>query len=127
MGLAFNYKILVAEEFYIINYELKIMLQKNGFHVIEDSGKGMLNTIETKSPDFIITCVSALKKNNEETIIQSLLSDNKTVNTTDTIVFDNNMKPLIRYPKPFNSNDIVNFILKHINHNLKSNYHENNH
>jgi hypothetical protein len=126
MDLAFNYRILVAEEFCLINYELKMMLQKNGFQVIEDSGKGMLSTIETKSPDFIITCISALKKIKEETIIQSLLSHNEAVNTTDTIVLDSNMKPIVRYPKPFNSNDIINFILKHINLNLKSNYHENN-
>jgi hypothetical protein len=125
MDLAFNYRILVAEEFCLINYELKKMLKKNGFHVIEDSGKGMSNTIDTMSPHFIITCVSALKKIKEDGILRSLSFDNESIDTTDTIVFDGTMKPLVKYPKPFNSNDIINFIITYLNLNLKSTYHEN--
>lgn len=116
MNQAFNnYRILVAEEFCLINYEIKLLLKKQGFHVIEAPGEsGFLDTLKNQSPDFIITCLASLNKaTDKEHVLKTLLLSNDN-DTTDTIIFDGQMNALMKYPKPYNAHDMINYIIDHL-------------
>jgi hypothetical protein len=124
MTTSLNYKILVAEELSILNYDIKCRLKKNGFGIIERTPQDdILKLMRTKTPDLIITSLSLLKKiMPARDLYNIIMAGNTMIQTSDTVIFDKEMCPLIRYPKPFDSNDILAFIYKHLN-NLN---HENN-
>ena len=130
MNRALNYTILVADENYLVNYEIKRLFQKNGFITIEKTKQDdILNLIKTQSPDFTITCLALLiKEKFPADCIKSIFQNNYFKGSSDTILLDNKNKLLARYTKPFNPNDILNFILKHLNNTPQSKIkqHENN-
>jgi hypothetical protein len=118
MENAFNYRILVAEELCVINFEIKLLLRKQGFHVIETSGlTNFIDIIKNQAPDFIITCQANLKKiADKENNLRTLLVSNEN-RMTDTIILDNKMNTLMRYSKPYNAKDMINYIIQHLNIN----------
>lgn len=126
MNRTLNYTILVADENYLVNYEIKRLFQKNGFITIEKTKEDdLLNLFKTKSPDFIITCMSLLiKAKFPADCIKSIFQNNDLKGSSDTILLDKKRKLLARYPKPFNPHDLLNFILNHLNYNPKIKQHE---
>ena len=116
MGEVLKYKVLVAEELHIVNFEIRQKLKNYGFGVLERSGKGdVLKLVKDRTPDFTITCLRSLRglmpvKDFYEIWGRGLIWSG----ITDTIIFDKSMNPLAFYPKPYDSNEIMNFFVKHL-------------
>ena len=126
MNQPLKYTLLIADENCLVNYEIKRLFQKNGFITIEKNKQDdILNLLKTKSPDFTITCLSLLSKAKIPTdCIKSIFQNNDLKGSSDTLILDNKNKLLVRYPKPFNPHDMLNFILNYLNINPKIKQHE---
>jgi hypothetical protein len=119
-----DYNILVAEESGILNFDIKKSLKARGFKIIEKAGsEDVRYLIKSKTPDLTIACIRSLTKlmpaNDFYEIWRAMININ---GNTDTIIFDKSMNPLASYPKPFNTQDIIQFINEHIH---TDNDHEN--
>lgn len=114
-----KYTLLIADENYVVNYEIKRLFQKNGFLIIEKTKQDdILDLLKTKSPDFTITCLALLLKAKiPADCINSIFQNNDLKGSSDTLILDNKRKLLVRYPKPFNPHDILNFIHNYLNIN----------
>jgi hypothetical protein len=117
MGETMNINILVAEEPAIVNFDIKKSLKKRGFGIIEKADKEDLRwLLQNKTPDLTITCVRSLTKlmppRDFYEIWRSIVNWK---GNTDTIIFDKSLNPLAFYTKPFNTEEIIDFVNKHLN------------
>ena len=124
MEKALDYNILVAEEQGILNFDIKKSLKARGFRIIEKTcGEDLGSLIKSRTPDLTITCIKHLTKfmpaKDFHEIWRSIITRS---GNTDTIVFNKGMKPIAFYSKPFNTNEIINFINDYI---TKEQNHEN--
>jgi hypothetical protein len=119
-----NINILVAEESSIVDFDIRNSLKNRGFRIIEKPGKENLKQLlMNKTPDLTITSVRSLTKcmpaRDFYEIWRTIV---KWKGNTDTIIFDKSLNPLAFYSKPFNTEEIIDFIKKHLNNNAS---HEN--
>jgi hypothetical protein len=116
MEKAVDYYILVAEEPGILNFDIKKTLKDRGFSIMEKGcGEDLKLLIKSRTPDLTITSLKCLAKFMPPKDLNKL--DRININpkgNTDTIIFDKQMNPIAFYPKPFNTNEIINFINQYL-------------
>jgi len=112
METTLNCKVLVAEEVRLVGFEISERLKRSGFKIIEKAGKeDLLHLMRTQTPDFTIATVRSLVNLlPAEDFYKRWRSKTQWYGNTDTIIFDKSMCPLTSYSKPFDSNEIINFI-----------------
>lgn len=116
MEQAEDLNILVADESGIVSFDIKRSLKNHGFRIIEQAGSEEIrHLIRSKTPDLTVTCLKSLTRimpaKDFYEIWSSMLSWK---GNSDTIIFDKDLNPLAFYSKPFNTEEIANFIINHI-------------